>query len=181
VRGIAPRAPDAFSSGGGRAGALAAALTQTAPTAAAAKGTDEPAGAGTDEAIHWGTATHTFPALVPLAAAAEWRAAIVEGLVVSVGGLDPALSKVAAAALVRHLRSPGPPAAVAAAAAEVAAALLRVAQRHAAADRVMVPWLRTLDVLCHANCLLPPLAADHPFPAAVLEVRVGCESCVLGA
>jgi hypothetical protein len=71
--------------------------------------------------------------------------------------------------LIKHLRSPAPPTANAvAAAAEVAEALLATAQRHASTDRVMVPWLRTLDILFNANCILPSLPADHTFPAAVL-------------
>jgi hypothetical protein len=82
----------------GDADVLAAALVQTVPADEAATSSpmndDSQALAAADEAIHWGSAVHTFPALVPLAAATQWRAAIVEGLVVSVGGLDPALSKV---------------------------------------------------------------------------------------
>lgn len=84
--------------GVGPADALAAALVRTVPAEEAATKSplndDSQALAAADEAIHWGSAVHTFPLLVPLAAATQWRAAIVEGLVVSVGGLDPALSKV---------------------------------------------------------------------------------------
>ena len=56
--------------------------------------------------VHWGVASESFPVLVPLVRFDDLRVPMMEGLVVTIGGLDPHLSKVASTALVAYLRSP---------------------------------------------------------------------------
>ena len=115
-------------------------------------------------AAAWAVPVSAFEKLVPLivpgsveeAPLATYRSALVEGVVVSAGGVGDSLGKAAGGALAAALRtSPELQAAVM----EELVALLR---RRAGIDRVTVPALRVLDHLFSSGCVA---AVAPPAPA----------------
>ena len=120
-------------------------------------------------AAAWAVPVSAFEKLVPLivpgsveeAPLATYRSALVEGVVVSAGGVGDSLGKAAGGALAAALRtSPELQAAVM----EELVALLR---RRAGIDRVTVPALRVLDHLFSSGCdaASPPAPAPAPIAA----------------
>lgn len=131
-------------------------------------------------AAAWAVPASAFEKLVPLivpgsveeAPLATYRSALVEGVVVSAGGVGDSLGKAAGGALAAALRtSPELQAAVM----EELVALLR---RRAGIDRVTVPALRVLDHLFSSGCVaaVAPPAPAPPAPiAADLVARLRAE------
>ena len=131
-------------------------------------------------AAAWAVPVSAFEKLVPLivpgsveeAPLATYRSALVEGVVVSAGGVGDSLGKAAGGALAAALRtSPELQAAVM----EELVALLR---RRAGIDRVTVPALRVLDHLFSSGCVaaVAPPAPAPPAPiAADLVARLRAE------
>ena len=111
----------------------------------------------------WAAPASAFGALVPLivgddvAALATYRASLVEGVIVSAGGVGDSLGKAAGGALVAALKGNE------ALQSAVADELVAVLRRRAGIDRVTIPLLRVLDLLFSAGALS---AVAPAYPAA---------------
>ena len=131
-------------------------------------------------AAAWAVPASAFEKLVPLivpgsaeeAPLATYRSALVEGVVVSAGGVGDSLGKAAGGALAAALRRSPELQAV------VMEELVSLLRRRAGTDRVTVPALRVLDHLFSSGCVaaVAPPAPAPPAPfAADLVARLRAE------
>ena len=137
--------------------------------------------------MNWALARSTFPLLVPTLAFDRYRDTVLEGLVVSMGGITESVVKASQEALLKWLAN-GPPAGDAVELPHgytdaLAESLVRVLQRRANVDRVSLPLLKSLDVLLTNSVFDVSTDVDAPAHAAtwgrrVLEaVRVELSGC----
>ncbi|DBA68172.1 TPA: hypothetical protein ACH3X2_013907 [Trebouxia sp. C0005] len=89
-----------------------------------------------------------------LLAVPEYRRAVLEGLVASIGGLDASLCKEASAAFVQTLTAAGPEGEGSQLLADVAQALTDLWGHHARSPRLATPILRTAEVLLSQTQIL---------------------------
>ena len=137
-----------------------AAVLQHAPHAAKLRSALSPAAPST---VDWSAPSASFPRLVPLLALPTFTLPLLCGLVVSVGGLTESVVRHSSAALVDYLRAAAPEAVE-----RFADALLSVLLLHRGQARVVVPALKTADILL-SQSLLDALPVRSPFPAALCE------------
>ncbi|CAB1111562.1 unnamed protein product [Ectocarpus sp. CCAP 1310/34] len=151
------------------------AITHGAATPAA------PGAAGEEgkEAVNWAVPATTFPMVVGLLAVAEYHDAIVEGLVISVGGLSESVVTHSSKALLRWLRACKSARNLRA----VAGLALRLVGMFGDAKgnpRIVVPLLKTLELLLSNECFDSLPAEEHPFAelllVAVVAEMKGCRN-----
>jgi hypothetical protein len=125
-------------------------------------------------AAAWAAPSTAFPALAALVAAgdggglATYRASLVEGFVVSAGGVGDSLGKAAGGALVSVLRDDDE------LQRDVSASLVAILKERAGVDRVTTPALRVLDTLFSAGCL-GAVAPAPPAPPAPLALELAAK------
>ena len=125
-------------------------------------------------AAAWAAPSTAFPSLAALVAAgdgsglATYRASLVEGFVVSAGGVGDSLGKAAGGALVSVLRDDDE------LQRDVSASLVAILKERAGVDRVTTPALRVLDTLFSAGCL-GAVAPAPPAPPAPLAAELAAK------
>jgi hypothetical protein len=142
------------------------------------------AAAPADEATAaaWAVPASAFGALFPLVVAGDtsplavYRAPLIEGAIVSAGGVGDSLGKAAGGALVAVLKGDD------ALQSAVADELVGVLRRRAGVDRVTIPLLRVLDLLFSAGALAAVAPAYPASPAPVAsELADGLRSELKGS
>ena len=124
-------------------------------------------------AASWAAPATAFERLAPLldatsddAPLAKYRASLVEGFVVSAGGVGDSLGRAAGGALVARLKAGGLGLQTA-----VAEELCAVLERRQGCDRVTIPLLRVLD-LCFSSGAFAAVAPAPPAPPAPFAARL---------
>lgn len=120
--------------------------------------------ASAEAPLDWLAPSATFPAMVQLLKLDGYRRAALTGLVVSVGGLTESLVRHSAASLLDVVFEFED--------AELEAfskCLLEILTAHMQQDRVVVPLLKTLDLLMSNGCLEPVLDEAHTFGVELFE------------
>ncbi|CAM9179699.1 unnamed protein product [Scytosiphon promiscuus] len=128
-------------------------------------------------AVNWASPGETFPIVVGLLAVPEYHNSIVAGLVVSVGGLSESVVTQSSKALLRWLRACKSARNLRA----VAGLALRLVGMFGDAKgdpRIVVPLLKTLELLLSNDCFGSLPAEEHPFAelllTAVASEMKGC-------
>jgi len=114
-------------------------------------------------ANNWAVAAETFPKVVAVMNLGPYHDAVVAGLVLSVGGLTEAVVKSSSAALVEWCKgsaavAPASPAAMA----KMTAKVQGLFEEHRGDDRVVLPLMKTVEVLLNAEVL--NFLSDSPAP-----------------
>jgi len=97
--------------------------------------------------VNWANPAVTFPMVMKAACIDELFEYIISGLVISVGGLTESVTKAATSAMLDWTRASKGPGGSNACAAKLSEALLALFIRHRRDGRVILPLLKTLDVL----------------------------------
>ncbi|KAL3695132.1 hypothetical protein R1sor_008783 [Riccia sorocarpa] len=106
-----------------------------------------------DTTLNWAAPADSFPRLVKLVKFLEYRAYLLSGLVIAIGGLADSLAKVSASALIDYVSTAssqitdGGDQNVTSALDWLAVELGHVLSGYAGIDRVVIPTLKTIDIL----------------------------------
>eukprot|EP00752_Nemacystus_decipiens_P005667 g5128.t1 len=140
---------------------------------ASAAGGGKVTAADGQEAVYWASPATTFPMVVGLLAVPEYHDAIAAGLVISVGGLSESVVTQSSKSLLRWIRACKSSRNLRAVA-RLALRLVAMFEDAQGNPRVVVPLLKTLEVLLSNECFQSLPAEDHPF-AHLLLAAVGKE------
>lgn len=124
-----------------------------------------------DSDLKWGVPALSYPRLVQLLRLSCYSRSVLSGLVISVGGLQESLRKVAVTALLEYIQ-------VAEADTDekrntreytLSADLFWILQQYQKCDRVITPTLKTIEILLSKNVFLNMEGRTQDFSAGVLD------------
>ncbi|KAL2514965.1 Tubulin-folding cofactor D [Forsythia ovata] len=123
-----------------------------------------------DEAdIKWGVPTFSYPRFVQLLRHSCYGKYIISGLVISIGGLQESLRKASLSALLDYLQSTETEGQNDSREFSLSTDILWVLQKYKRCDRVIIPTLKTIEILFSKKILLNMEAQTTIFCAGVLD------------
>eukprot|EP00958_Prasinococcus_capsulatus_P008944 scaffold879_cov410-Prasinococcus_capsulatus_cf.AAC.29 len=108
----------------------------------------------------WSTPRQCFPAMVNLLRVKEFQSAVMQGLILSVGGISDSLGQTATDSLVDLLQTASSKDEVSS---DTSRTLLEILRENPRQDRVVIPLLRTVDYLLVRGLYSSSSAEDHQF------------------
>ncbi|PIN05322.1 Beta-tubulin folding cofactor D [Handroanthus impetiginosus] len=122
---------------------------------------------GTD--FKWGVPTFSYPRFVQLLQVSCYSKYVVSGLVISIGGLQDSLKKASLSALLDYLQSAETGGHGDSLECNLSMDILWVLQKYRRCDRVIIPTLKTIEILFSRKLLLDMEAQTPVFCAGVLD------------
>ncbi|KAG8363393.1 hypothetical protein BUALT_Bualt19G0017700 [Buddleja alternifolia] len=123
-----------------------------------------------DEAeFKWGVPTFSYPRFVQLLQLSCYSKFIVSGLVISIGGLQDSLKKASLSALLDYVESTGTEGRDDSQMISLSLDILWVLQKYRRCDRVIIPTLKTIEILFSRKLLLDMEAQTPLFCGGVLD------------
>eukprot|EP01018_Ginkgo_biloba_P017523 Gb_00473 [translate_table: standard] len=124
-----------------------------------------------DATLNWAAPSDSYPHLVHLLQFSEYRTAVLSGLVISLGGLADSLRKASLSAVIEYLQisKDGEPEINKEKAKWLSSDLLLILQYHSKVDRVIIPTLKTIEILFSKGVFLNLEEYEQSFIVGVLE------------
>ncbi|CAI9769528.1 unnamed protein product [Fraxinus pennsylvanica] len=119
--------------------------------------------------IKWGVPTFSYPRFVQLLRLNCYSKYIISGLVISIGGLQDSLRKASLSALLDYLQSTETEGQYNSREFTLSTDILWVLQKYERCDRVIIPTLKTIEILFSKKILLNMEAQTTIFCAGVLD------------
>jgi len=119
--------------------------------------------------INWANAAKTFPLMMRAVNIEAYFGDIISGIIISVGGLSESIVKNSTSALLEWVRTLNEVGAVGRIG-RIGSVLLKLFEKHHRQGRVILPLLKTIDVLLSQRCLDCLLGnKDSGFPPSLVE------------